>query len=198
MRFRVCSLFSSIGNYWMDNLRPGGAIRGISGTLRREGRGEWCGYSEISMWYPLPVLVKYRGVGTREQVLNILITCWWYVPSKPSSLTSTGAWLKHTASMAVLEKKLRRVPQTTQSGWGVESGALFLESGVSVHRYWWLYERLPHTWTAHRKCTWGVRGLARKAYVSCWSGFSLHGVHRFESLRLSDVSNRLFVAAIKK
>jgi hypothetical protein len=32
------------------NLRPGGAIRGISGTLRRKGRGECCGYSEVSMW----------------------------------------------------------------------------------------------------------------------------------------------------
>jgi hypothetical protein len=33
--------------------------------------------------------------------------------------------------------------------------------------------------------------------VSYWSGFSLHGVHRFESPRLLDMSNRLFVAAIK-
>jgi hypothetical protein len=31
----------------VDNLRPGGAIRGISGTLRREGRGECYGYSEV-------------------------------------------------------------------------------------------------------------------------------------------------------
>jgi hypothetical protein len=31
----------------LDNLRPGGAIRGVSGTLRREGQGERCGYSEV-------------------------------------------------------------------------------------------------------------------------------------------------------
>jgi hypothetical protein len=31
----------------LDNLRPGGAIRGISGTLGREGRGEGYGYSEV-------------------------------------------------------------------------------------------------------------------------------------------------------
>jgi hypothetical protein len=27
MRFRICSISSSIGNYWMDNLRPGGTLR---------------------------------------------------------------------------------------------------------------------------------------------------------------------------
>jgi hypothetical protein len=42
-------------------------------------------------------------------------------------------------------------------------------------------ERLSHTGTAHRKCTPGVRGLEWKAYVACWSGFPLQGVHRFES-----------------
>jgi hypothetical protein len=31
----------------LDNLTPGGAIRGISGTLKREGRGEYCGYFEV-------------------------------------------------------------------------------------------------------------------------------------------------------
>jgi hypothetical protein len=44
-----------------------------------------------------------------------------------------------------------------------------------------------------RKRTLGVRGLAWEAYVSCWSGFPLQGVHRFESPRLLDMSNRLFV-----
>jgi hypothetical protein len=32
--------------------------------------------------------------------------------------------------------------------------------------------------------------------VACWSGFPAQGVHRFESSRLSDMSNRLFVAVI--
>jgi hypothetical protein len=36
-----------------------------------------------------------------------------------------------------------------------------------------------------------------EAYVAYWSGFPPQGVHRFKSLRLSDMSNRLFVAAIK-
>jgi hypothetical protein len=55
-------------------------------------------------------------------------------------------------------------------------------------------ERLPRTGTARRKRTLGIRGLAWEAYVSCWLGFPLQGVHRFESPRLSDMSNRLFVA----
>jgi hypothetical protein len=37
----------------------------------------------------------------------------------------------------------------------------------------------------------GLRGLTWKAYVSCVSSFPLQGVHRFESPRLSDMSNRL-------
>jgi hypothetical protein len=32
--------------------------------------------------------------------------------------------------------------------------------------------------------------------VACWSSFFLQGVHRFKSPRLSDMSNRLFVAVI--
>jgi hypothetical protein len=55
-------------------------------------------------------------------------------------------------------------------------------------------ERLSHMGTAHRKRMPGVCGLAWEVYVACWSGFPLHGVHRFESPRLSDMSNRLFVA----
>jgi hypothetical protein len=68
----------------------------------------------FSMFLPPLVSVKDRGVGTREQVLNIPIACRCYGPDKPSSLSPTGAWLKRTASMAVLGEKLRRVPWTTQ------------------------------------------------------------------------------------
>jgi hypothetical protein len=40
---------------------------------------------------------------------------------------------------------------------------------------------LDHTQTEHGK------------RVTCWSGFSLQGIHRFELPQLSDMSNRLFV-----
>jgi hypothetical protein len=39
---------------------------------------------------------------------------------------------------------------------------------------------------------WNERGKR----VARWSGFSLRGVHRFESPQLSDMSNRLFVTVI--
>jgi hypothetical protein len=57
-------------------------------------------------------------------------------------------------------------------------------------------ERLSHTETTRRKRTPGVRGLAWEAYMICWSGFPLHDVYRFESSRLLDMSNRLFVVVI--
>jgi hypothetical protein len=53
-------------------------------------------------------------------------------------------------------------------------GACFDFVGVS--------ERLPHMGTTRRKRTSGVHGLEWEAYVVCWSGFPLQGVHRFESL----------------
>jgi hypothetical protein len=42
-------------------------------------------------------------------------------------------------------------------------------------------ERLSRTGTTRRKRTPGMRGLEWEAYVACWSGFPLQGVHRFES-----------------
>jgi hypothetical protein len=47
VRFRSCSPLQFNLVIVVVNLRPGRAIRGISGTLRREGRGECCGYFEI-------------------------------------------------------------------------------------------------------------------------------------------------------
>jgi hypothetical protein len=57
-------------------------------------------------------------------------------------------------------------------------------------------EWLSRMGTGRRKCTPDVRGLEWEVYVACWSGFPLQGVHRFESPRLSDMSNRLFMAVL--
>jgi hypothetical protein len=46
------------------------------------------------------------------------------------------------------------------------SGAVNLSDTMLSQR-----ESLPHTGTARRKCTSGVCGLVREAYMSCVSGF---------------------------
>jgi hypothetical protein len=72
-----------------------------------------------------------------------------------------------------------------------------LLSGVGVcFNFMGSCERLSRTGTARRKRMAGVRGLESEAYVVCWSGFPLQGVHRFELPRLSDMSNCLFMAVI--
>jgi hypothetical protein len=124
-----------IGLITWDWVRPIGEKRR---TTSWESPGVWCGKLAPPKLWPLPLSVKDRWVSLREQVLNILITCWWYGPMKPCSLPSTGVWLKCTTSMIVLGEKLRWVPWATQSGWEVESRALFLESSASVQPYWWL------------------------------------------------------------
>jgi hypothetical protein len=77
---------------------------------------------------------------------------------------------------------------------GVVSGALFLGSNRVRSTLLMACKRLPRAWTVRKKHTQGVHGLAWEAYMLCVSGFPLYGVHQFESPRLSDMSNRLFVA----
>jgi hypothetical protein len=113
-------------------------------------------------------------------------------PSKPSSWSSTEAWLKSTASLAGLREKLG-----TDGALWIVSGALFLKSNGIHPNLLTTHEWLSRMGTARRKHKPSVRGLAWEAYVSCWSRYPLQGVHWFESLWLSDMSNRLFVAAIK-
>jgi hypothetical protein len=99
--------------------------------------------------------------------------------------------------MAVLGEKLDGKPADHSAGLGVMSGVLFLRSSRVRPTLMMTCERLPRTWTTSRKHTYGIRGLAREVYVSCVSGFPLQGVHRFESLRLSDMSNRLSMTVFK-
>jgi hypothetical protein len=61
----------------------------------------------------------------------------------------------------------------TQPGWGGMSGALFLGSSRVRQMLLMACERLPRTWTAHRKRTHGIHGLAWEVYVSCVLSFSL-------------------------
>jgi hypothetical protein len=54
-------------------------------------------------------------------------------------------------------------------------------------------ERLPRLETVCRKRTSDVCGLIQETFMLCVSGFSVQGVHQFESPRLSDMSNCLFM-----
>jgi hypothetical protein len=82
--------------------------------------------------------------------------------------------------MTVLGEKLGGGPADHSAGLRVVLGALFLESSMVCPTLLRACKRLSHTETARRKRTSGVRGLPWEAYVSCWSEFSLQGVHRFK------------------
>jgi hypothetical protein len=83
--------------------------------------------------------------------------------------------------MAVLEEKLRQVPRTTQPGWEVEPGALFLGSSESVQL----------CWVRVKGCH--VRGppagSVRRAYVD-WRGKHTWHVHRVFPCRVYINLNR--------
>jgi hypothetical protein len=75
--------------------------------------------------------------------------------------------------------------------WGYSRESLFLGSSGIHPTLLGQRERLPRTGTARWKRMPSIHGLAWEACVSCWSDFPLQGVHRFKSLQLSDMSNRL-------
>jgi hypothetical protein len=52
-----------------------GPLRGSVEPSEGKGRESVVAILRFSMCYPPPVSVKDRGVGTHEQVLNVLITC---------------------------------------------------------------------------------------------------------------------------
>jgi hypothetical protein len=79
--------------------------------------------------------------------------------------------------MAVLGGKLGGKPVDHSARLGFVLGAIFLRSSRVRPTLVMASKRLPRTWTAHRKRTCGVRGLAWEVYVSCVSGFPLQGVH---------------------
>jgi hypothetical protein len=56
-------------------------------------------------------------------------------------------------------------------------------------------ERLSYA--DHVRCmVWVDTQIKHGRCMACWSGFPLQGVHQFESPRLSNMSNHLFVAVI--
>jgi hypothetical protein len=102
--------------------------------------------------------IKDRWVGSHEQVLNVLIACWWHGPSKPSSLSSIKPWLKPTASLVGLGEKLGMDPCIGQSAcYGLCQKPFFSGAVGSIQICRWLV----------RGChIWGLpTGSVRRVYV---------------------------------
>jgi hypothetical protein len=127
-------------------------------------------------------------VSLREQVLNIPIACRCYGPSKPSSLMSIEGGFTPTALMASSWEKLGTDPRIGQpSYYGLcwepfFSGAVALS--IVVNDFTKGCYALPHEIHMDSNHTRTEHGMC----VTCWSGFPLQGVHRFELPRLSDMS----------
>jgi hypothetical protein len=119
-----------------------------------------------------------------EHIDRILV----YGPSKLSSLSSTEACLKPTASLVSLGEKLGT------AAWIVSWRAMDCVGSPFSQEQW-----------DPSKSVRGLRNVAirgsceirmvnghtrtkRGKRVACWSGFPLQGVHRFELPRLSDIS----------
>jgi hypothetical protein len=134
-----------------------------------EGKGGESVVAILSFLCGSPHLCRLRTYGLipRSKYWTYRSHVGVYRPSKPSSLPSTDAWLNPTSSLTWLREKLRRVPRTTQPGWEVESGSLFLRNSSIHPTLLTTHERLSRTGITHGKRTSDVRGLAWEAYVSC-------------------------------
>jgi hypothetical protein len=183
----------------MDKMETGRGHWGGS-VEHSEGKGRESVVAILSFLCGSPCLCRLRTEGL------VPMSKYWlyrsdagvYEPSKPSSWLPTDAWLCPHCFIFWLTRETRYRPVDRPAGalW-IVSGALFLRSSGPSQLCWRWCKRLPRSWTVCRKRTWGIRGLAREAHVSCWLGFLLLGVHQFKSPWLSDMSNRLFVATIK-
>jgi hypothetical protein len=127
----------------VDNLRSGEA-------LRWKADDHWLGRLRSVMWQagtsnviPLPVSVKDRWAGPREQVLNIPIAYRWYGSGKPCSRPSTEGWLYPHCFIGWLRRETR-YGSTDRSAvilW-IVSRALFLGSSGPAQLCWRQRKRL--------------------------------------------------------
>jgi hypothetical protein len=114
-----------------------------------------------------------------------------YGSSKPSSLSTTEAWLKLTASLVNSGEKLGTDPRS------VSQRAVDYVGSPFSREQWDPSKFVGDLWkiVIHLLCeirmVWDHTQTERGMRVSCWSGFFLQVVHRFESPQLSNISNRL-------
>jgi hypothetical protein len=133
----------------------------------------WCEKPAPSRLQPPPVLVKNRWVGPPRASIECTDHILVYRPSKPSSMSSTEAWLKPTALLAMRGRETwwgcrsvsRRVGDVVESPY-------FLGAVGSIQIYRWLVKGY-YMWT-----TWDTydRGsYVDRAWKACGVlvGFSL-------------------------
>jgi hypothetical protein len=138
-----------------------------------------------------PVSVKDRWVEPHEQVLNVPNACWWYGPSKPSSVQSSDARLYPHCFIGWLGRETGYGPVGRSAGvlW-IVSGAPFLRSSGPAQLCW------RHVKGCH---VWGLPvGSVRRVYVD-WRGKCMCRVGRVFSCRMYINSNhcdsRIWVTA---
>jgi hypothetical protein len=107
-------------------------------------------------------------------------------PSKPSSMSSTEGGFTLTASMAALGLKLGTNPWIGQPACCALCREPFFSGAMAMTITVDDFAKGCH-----------VRRLLIGSIRIVLISFSLQGVHRFESPRLSDMSNHLFMTAIK-
>jgi hypothetical protein len=144
--------------------------------------------SGISKVVAPPVSVKDRGVGTREQVLKVPITCWYMC------LVSCRWQLCDFLHSFYGCEGERNWMETRRS---INRGARDVVRSFFFSRAVTLLNSIGDSWKV------AIRGLCeihtvevhtrteRGKRVTCWSGFPLQDVHWFESPWLSDMNNRL-------
>jgi hypothetical protein len=178
----------------LDNLWPGRTLRWKAEDHRMGRSGSEMWKADTSRVVAL-ACVSWGPMGCpREQVLNVPITCQRYGPYKPSSRPSTEGWLCPHCFNDCLgwETGYRPTDRSADVLW-IMSGALFLWSSDPVQLCWWLCGRLlcvdciKYIWSRT------IRGLSMGCMWHVGQVF-LQGVQWFKSPRLSDMSNRLFVA----
>jgi hypothetical protein len=122
-----------------------------------------------------------------EQVLNVSIACWCYVPSKPTAWLSTKAYYQQKLDVSPLLYWLlwerswvqsRRSVSCRAVDWvGIPSSLEQLICSNLLTTTWKVAIRGPREICMVKGHTRTERGKR----VAWWSSFPLQGVHRFES-----------------
>jgi hypothetical protein len=148
--------------------------------------GEWC-VKSCHLQGCSPRLCRLRTDG-----LTLMSKYWTYRShvddmSLVSWCSYVTTWLK---SLSPTPRLLwgRKNEVTQGDGWASLSSVAKTSSGCRG-----LFQSCGDSrkvaYTNHRRCMiWDHTWMKREKRVACWLSFSLQGVHRFESPRLSDIS----------